>query len=187
MTKPADLPPIDFSGVIDEMAYYFETAPWQIRQSLRPDDRLMKVARARAVDMATNNYFGHVDLDGIWPNEHVRLSGYELPYRWPDNKNYIESIAQGYGSAVRALDALSKSPAHSLHMMGLGFWENHDRYGVGFAWIGIQRRWVVITAPRPEGPRPPEEQHAYLPSVHTGARSLTVKRQHLRPDSVSDL
>jgi hypothetical protein len=170
--SPADLPPAIYDGIIDELIVHFIRAKWQTRLDLKVDTRLMDVAQARAEDMATNDYFGHEDQKGIWPNTHVYDSGYRLPVWYPRRANQVESIALGYGTAVNALDALAESSEHEQHMTGGGFWWNHTRFGVGFAWHDDRRVWVIVTAPEEGIPSVPKPHHVlFLPHIGNGVSS----------------
>jgi hypothetical protein len=170
--KLTDLAPTIYDGIIDEMAAYFAASDWQTRTRLQPDDRLMAVAQYRADDMALNDYISHKDQDGVWPNQHVRDAGYRLPDWYESGANFVESVAYGFGSAVNALDALAASPDHKAHATGAGFWEDHLRYGVGFAWVDDRRVYVLITAPVETEIQPSDDKYwTYLPYIGKGVRS----------------
>ena len=142
------------------MIAYFVTAPWQERHELHVHEILMQAAQMRAVDMSARDYFSHVSPEGQWPNGLVRELGYELPTSWPDDKNYIESIASGQLTSREALDAFAKSvTGHSPHAMGQGFFANHLYFGVG---VTPTRYYVLITAP----PEPEPVRHEiFVPHV----------------------
>ncbi len=162
-------------GIIDQMVAYFMTATWQSRINLQTDDRLMAVALSRATDMAENDYFSHVTIDGVWPNQQVVDAGYVLPDWYDLRANYVESIASGFGSAVRALDALAASLKHMDYMIGNGFWKDHMRYGMGFGWVDDRRIYVVLTAPVEETAQPADSYTIYLPHV-TQPRQIVESR-----------
>lgn len=167
--------------VREQMQDYFVTASWQERTELEPDERLMDVAQYRAFDMSSKGYFAHEDLDGIWPNQHVRKAGYKLPSWYRDDSNQIESIARGYtrvtdrienGVIVEtgALDDLVRSPHHHAHICGLGFWSDHLRYGVGYS-DEDERIYVVITAPIEEVQPAEGEPTIFLPIIYRGLQA----------------
>ena len=154
---------MDCADVLQEL---FVNADWQgIFRS--PYARLMEVARERAIDMATKNYFDHEDPDGVWPNERVRASGFQLPDWYPDDSIQVESIAAGHLTPADALTALVASEDHHDHMTGKGFWVGHVLFGVGCAEnedSRYQRYYVIVTAPR--------RYDIFLPKLMKKAREL---------------
>jgi uncharacterized protein YkwD len=107
--------------------------------------RLVQSAGFHAEEMAANNYFGHQSaVTGTWPNEMARNAGYVLPAAWPDDNNYIESLAAGtpYDTFLIALrelivDAGINPPGHREHLLATGpnasFWLAHREIGAGHA------------------------------------------------------
>ncbi|MFL9484696.1 CAP domain-containing protein [Chitinophagaceae bacterium LWZ2-11] len=90
------------------------------------NDTLAKVAEAKALDMATRNYFAHVDPDGYAINYYINKAGYKLNPSWLNDKknNYFESIQAGESSgedAVRSLiqDRTTPSLGHRKHLLGM--------------------------------------------------------------------
>lgn len=123
------------------------------RSQMHPDDRLIQVARARAMDMAKRNYFDHVNPDGYGPNYLVRQTGYQLPSFWSTSKsaNNIESIEAGYMTAEDAWSGWMASSPHKTHLLALdSFYRDQTSYGVGHYYDAkskYKHYWVVITAP----------------------------------------
>ncbi len=60
---------------------------------LKWNDTLANVAEAKALDIATRQYFGHVDPEGYGMNYFMDKAGYKLDARWLSSKdmNYFES------------------------------------------------------------------------------------------------
>ena len=136
-----------------KMAGLMRGHPKQKRKTLLYNARLTSVARARARDMARRNYFGHVDPDGHGPNWHLTRAGYRLPIEWTafKNSNQVESILGGKATAKEAFHTLVNSSGHRSHLLAAApFYENHLRYGVGYAYdpsSTYHHYWVIITAP----------------------------------------
>lgn len=130
----------------------------QGRPALTWNPILAQVARARARDLATRDYFDHVNPDGHGPNYMVRQAGYPLPEWWgTDPKaNYIESIAGGYASPDDTWNQWMGSPDHRTHILGLNsFYASETCYGIGYyydAGSTYRHYWVIITAPPPPAP-----------------------------------
>ncbi len=135
------------------------TDPQQMRPLMELDPILCRMARKRAQDMASKNYFSHVSPDGTGPNQVVTKAGYFLPSHYPKAKdaNNIESIANAYTPAT-TLSAWKKSPQHHDHVLGvLPFYREQSRIGVG-----IVRKpgsplyyFVFLSAPTNLNPMPP--------------------------------
>ena len=157
-----------------DLEYYFVHAVWQEQKRLIKDSRLMNMAQARAEDMVARNYFSHEDPDGVWPNKHARKHAYKIPESYPDESNYVESIAAGYTSPYAALEGLHSSTAHRDHVAGRNFWVNHKIFGVGYSEGHPKYKYiyVVVTAPPEKDPPPQEEfdQHLYLPFIQGGIK-----------------
>ncbi len=123
------------------------------RSQMHPDDRLIQVARARAMDMAKRHYFDHVNPDGLGPNALVRATGYQLPSFWSNSPsaNNIESIGAGYTTPDDAWAGWMGSSAHKTHLLATdSFYRNQTSYGVGHYYDSssqYKHYWVVITAP----------------------------------------
>lgn len=125
------------------------------RPPLAVNDRLFASAGFHAEEMATFNYFGHQSpVTGDWPNKMARDQGYPLPASWPNNANYIESIAAGtfFSTATGPLALLIEDPGvsppgHRNHLLGIDdFNRDHREIGVGHAFNGnayYRNYWVV--------------------------------------------
>lgn len=108
---------------------------------LKWNDTLALVAEAKALDMATRNYVGHVDPDGYGLNHKINEAGYSLNKKWLSSKelNYFESISAGAAdgeTAVRNLLIDKNVPTfgHRKHLLGLDEWSAslYD-IGIGYA------------------------------------------------------
>lgn len=129
------------------------TAPEQHRPTLVCNAILTQVARERAMDMATRNYFGHTNPEGYGPNYLVRAAGYPLPdyYSSAPDSNNIESIAAGHATGIAAWSAWMDSPPHKEHLLAESdFYVEQIDYGIGHAYLengsAYTHYWVVITA-----------------------------------------
>jgi hypothetical protein len=105
------------------------------------NDTLAAVAEAKALDMATRNYFGHVDPDGFGMNHFMNKAGYKLNSKWLTKKemNFFESLSAGAPdgeTAIRNLviDKNVPSLGHRKHLLGLDDWSAtlYD-LGIGYA------------------------------------------------------
>lgn len=127
--------------------------PQQKRSTMIWDARLNAVARARAKDMGTRQYFGHVDPDGYGPNWHITKTGYRLPIRWTasDEGNQVESILAGHESVDAAFRMWMGSSKHITHILGHSdFYRNQTQFGAGYAFVPhslYKHYWVFISAP----------------------------------------
>ncbi len=133
------------------LAAQLASDPQQRRDGVQCSAKLAKVARERALDMATRGYFGHETPEGIGPNEQARAAGCQLPDIYPGGSaNSIESIAAGYADADEAWSALMNSPSHRLHLLAEhDFYRDQTDYGVGYAYMPdspYTYYWVVLTA-----------------------------------------
>jgi uncharacterized protein YkwD len=129
----------------------------QQRKELIFDTILHRVARERAMDLATRNYFSHTNPDGIGPNHFVRAAGYVLPdhYGKHRNANNVESIAAGNETAATTYEQWLYSKAgHRKHILGeLDFWLRQTHFGIGYHYspdAPYRHYWVFISAPAPE-------------------------------------
>jgi len=108
---------------------------------LRWNDTLTKVAEQKAQDMATRNYFGHVDPSGYGMNYFINKSGYRLDPAWLKLKsdNYFESLAANHSSGIDMIKALiidkqTPSLGHRIHLLGLNEWNaTLGDIGIGFS------------------------------------------------------
>jgi hypothetical protein len=136
-----------------EIANLASQHPDQGRPFMNCDPILAQVARERAVDMGTRDYFDHTNPDGFGPNYLVRQAGYGLPswYGTANDANNIESIAAGYTTAAAAWAGWLNSAGHRTHLLAeSSFWAAQTNYGIGYAYVpGSTDRhyWVFISAP----------------------------------------
>jgi uncharacterized protein YkwD len=105
------------------------------------NENLAKVAEQKALDMATRNYFGHVDPDGYGINYFISKSGYKLNPDWLKAKsdNYFESLAANHATGIDMIKALiidkqTPSLGHRIHLLGLNDWNaSLTDIGIGFS------------------------------------------------------
>lgn len=105
------------------------------------NENLAKVAEQKALDMATRNYFGHVDPDGYGINYFINKSGYKLNPDWLKSKsdNYFESLAANHATGIDMIKALiidkqTPSLGHRIHLLGLNDWNaSLTDIGIGFS------------------------------------------------------
>jgi len=111
----------------------------QASRQLIWDPILAKAATEKAIDMATHNYFSHVDPDGKGMNYYVSQAGYRLPVSWVEDakKNYIESIAASSKFPDKFIDQLIvdknvHDKGHRNHLLALtSFYKKATRCGIG--------------------------------------------------------
>lgn len=129
------------------------------RPPLAVNESLFASAGFHAEEMAARNYFGHQSqVSGDWPNKMARDHGYPLPAAWPNNANYIESIAAGtyFGAAAEPLallieDAGVSPPGHRNHLLGIDDFNRDNReigVGHGFNASAQYRNYWVVHATR---------------------------------------
>lgn len=121
----------------------------QQRLVLRCHPALVLAAERRAQSMATNDYFGHVDPAGVWPNAYVREAGCSLPWYYSLTNN-SESITAGSPSPQSSKEALARSAGHRIHLFGEdSFFREQDFIGIAMAYNPNSRYkwyWSVIIA-----------------------------------------
>lgn len=71
---------------------------------------LLKAADAHALDMATQNYFAHVSVDGRTPPQRLINAGYNY-------SNMGENLAAGQASVEAAMSDWIASPGHCQNLM----------------------------------------------------------------------
>lgn len=83
---------------------------------MRWHTKLFDTAVSHALDMATNNYFSHVSLDGRIFSERISAVGYD----WAA---VGENIAAGQTSIDQVMTEWLKSPGHCANIMNDDFTE----------------------------------------------------------------
>ena len=129
------------------------------RPALKWNDALTKAAEAKALDMATRDYYSHTTPEGRGMNIAIHEAGYKLPDFWLKDKqdNYFESIHASPPdglSTIRGmiLDKGIEELGHRKHLLGMDeFRAKHKDIGIGFA-RNPQSKWktyisVVIAHP----------------------------------------
>lgn len=121
----------------------------QQRRVLRCHPALVLAAQRRAESMAQNDYFGHVDPAGVWPNAYAREAGCALPWFYGSTNN-VESITAGSLNVAASFEALARSLGHKIHVFGEdSFFREQDAVGVAVAYNPDSRHkwyWSVIIA-----------------------------------------
>jgi uncharacterized protein YkwD len=123
---------------------------------LKWDANLAAAAEEKAMDMAKNNYFGHIDKKGYGMNYHINKAGYTLDASFLKNKkgNYFESIGYNQQSATQLINDLiiDKDVAgkgHRKHLLALDdFYAKCTDIGIGFAKIdrgkGYEETYISV-------------------------------------------
>jgi hypothetical protein len=116
--------------------------PADIKINSKPlmwNDTLAKVAETKALDMATRNYFAHVDPDGYGINYFMNKAGYKLPayYLTSKSDNYFESLAAEEPDGIAAIkdliiDAGEPTLGHRKHLLGIESYGGYVDIGIGF-------------------------------------------------------
>lgn len=116
-------------------------------RALTVHNGLTLAARERAARLAGGSPFSHTDENGVTPNEYVRLVGVRLPSDYGKKGNSVESLAAGTSNARVIFDALARSPSHSAHLFGRGWFAHQTHVGVGMAEGGEYGwYWVILIA-----------------------------------------
>jgi uncharacterized protein YkwD len=113
----------------------------QARPALIWNDTLARVAEQRAMDMATRQYFAHVDPDGYGVNYHMNQAGYKLRKSClkDPKQNTFESIEAGPHGGEASVKALiidkghQATVGHRKHLLGMTKWDGSlVDIGVGY-------------------------------------------------------
>ena len=97
-------------------------------------ENLVAAARFRSQDMASRQYFSHVDPDGVGPFDVLKRMG--ATYRMA-GENIAWNTAAVSEAAHAAMDAWMKSSGHRDNLLATGFRQT----GVGVA-MGTDERWI---------------------------------------------
>ena len=102
---------------------------------------LARAAEAKALDMANEQYFAHVDKQGYGMNYHIHQEGYRLipEFLRKRSDNTFESIAAGPESgeaAIRMLIIDDNTPGkgHRDHLLGINKW-NRSLVDIGIGFV----------------------------------------------------
>ncbi|MBA2175480.1 Ig-like domain-containing protein [Halobacillus locisalis] len=107
---------------VSDMQIYQITNAIRVRYGLNPlkrDVKIDEVAYRHSVDMADNEYFAHVNLQGQGILD--RLNDANLSYR-----SSGENIAAGYATGIEAMEGWMNSAGHRKNLLA-----EHDLIGVG--------------------------------------------------------
>jgi uncharacterized protein YkwD len=102
------------------------------------NERLFRIARQHAADMARRHYFSHNTPEGLTPGQRADIGGYD----W---RSYYENIGRGHSSVEEVLNDWLSSPTHCQAMMDK---ELRD-VALACAAAGGELLWVLdLGAPR---------------------------------------
>ncbi|WP_211334741.1 CAP domain-containing protein [Desulfosoma caldarium] len=129
---------------VERRAYGLKELDW--------DDGLFRAARGHSDDMATQDYFGHIGLDGSTPGDRITEAG----YKW---NTYGESIAAGFTTPEAIMEAWMNSAGHRAYILNGTFCD----IGVGYAYApgttyehywtqNFGRKANVLVCPTPSNP-----------------------------------
>jgi len=90
---------------------------------LKPDDQLLSAARGHSLDMAENNYFNHISLDGRNFSDRITDAGY-IPSAAGEN------IAAGYPTPETVMNGWMNSSGHRSNILNATYCD----IGVGYAY-----------------------------------------------------
>lgn len=129
----------------------------QRRAGITCNPVLLRIARARARDMAERGYFSHTNPDGDGPNILLLRAGYALPSWWGNRRdaNNIESISAGRATAAAAYQGWMNSPGHRRHVLGeIPFYAGQTVVAIGHYYAAgstYRHYWVFLSAPPAAG------------------------------------
>lgn len=116
-------------------------AAYESKPALKWNDTLALVAERKALDMATRNYFAHVDPEGFGINYFISKEGYWLDSNWLRNPkaNFFESCNGGGRSGKEAIKMLLEddgvpSLGHRKHLLGIDEW-SATLYDIGIGFV----------------------------------------------------
>ncbi|UPT68143.1 MAG: CAP domain-containing protein [Sphingobacteriales bacterium JAD_PAG50586_3] len=123
-------------------------------RALMWNDTLAKVAEAKALDMATRNYFAHVDPDGVGMNYYIDKAGYKLDKYQVKTKrqNSFESISAGYNTGEEVIKSLiidtwdPVNLGHRKHLLGMEGWAGTTDIGIGFARGTVNNKFTTYVS-----------------------------------------
>lgn len=129
--------------------------------ALQWNDTLAKEAERKAQEMATKDYFAHVDKKGYGMNYYVNKAGYRLPDFWLENKknNQIESLganSEGPSGFIKQLikDEGVPDNGHRRHLLSIDeFYKSNTNIGIGIAYnpkSTYKYYCCILIAPNPK-------------------------------------
>ena len=128
--------PVNYAVELDYRRY--QAGP---RPALLWNDTLARIAERKAMDMATNDYFAHVDPHGFGMNHYIDEGGYRIAIQWLINpkENGFESLQGGADDGELAIkdlimDINVPSKGHRKHLLGVGEW-NASLIDVGIGFV----------------------------------------------------
>lgn len=106
------------------------------------DETLAAQAEKKAIDMASNNYFSHIDKRGYGMNYYVNKAGFTLPDYWLTDKtgNQVESLGAnslGPDKFIQQLiiDKGVDDKGHRIHLLSMNeFYSKNSHVGIGIAY-----------------------------------------------------
>ncbi len=132
-----------------ELAWLIINHPNQLRAQLKCHPILAVTSAEKAKQMAIDQRIQH-HLNHQSPNQLLKTFGYELPKKYPNFGNQVESIAGGYKNQLKALQAFLNSDGHRTHLLGIHeFYTHQIHIGVGYYYdpqSPNEHHWVVHIA-----------------------------------------
>lgn len=104
--------------------------------TLSAQAQLVNAAQLHSTDMACNNYFGHIGLDGSNGGNRILNAGYAWIF-------FGENIAAGHTSPDTVVQAWMNSPSHKANILGAYYTE----IGAGYAYSANNNYgayWTVL-------------------------------------------
>ena len=99
---------------------------------LRVSKAMTDAARYHAMNMATQNFFDHIDRDGNGPTERVAM--------FSDRKWVVgENLGAGYGNGQKACRGWMNSSGHRANILD----PKYDVFGVGYSSGGSLGKYYV--------------------------------------------
>jgi len=96
---------------------------------LKPDDKLMVAAHAKAQDMVEKGYWAHYEKSGLKPWDFIEASGYNYQHAG-------ENLARGYTDPKILVESWLNSPGHKANLLG----SNYTQTGIAVVPIEVNGR-----------------------------------------------
>ncbi len=109
-------------------------------KELKWDEKLSEIAREHSLDMAQNNFFDHVNLEGEDPTQRAVRNDYhylisenigEMPTGSVEGIGYVSNNPEDVAKAQ--VNAWMESPGHRMNLLA----GQHSWLGVGVAYDGL--------------------------------------------------
>ena len=134
---------------------------------VRADSRLMAIARARSVDMATKGYFSHTQPDGrnvfdILSAQAITWYGAGEIIAWNTSSTLASSVGMANSGWLN-------SPGHKAIIVST----NYNYVGVGLALEGSKKIWTAVYIKGPD--RTGGRAKTAAPTIAAGATAMTKR------------